>query len=479
MTQSRTKLFLENIIFYGGTKIVVQIIPFIMLPLISRLLTIEVYGIVDLFNIVVFFGVQFVGLGIWDAMFREFFEKTEDEIYKTKVTSTALIIVMFSGIFFGAIALIFQNFLSVSIFGEYKYKYLIFIGVITINITALKSIYEAPTRMRNNKKIFLITGILTPILNYVFILIFIKLKYTYEAMIYSNLILNLILLTFFIKINYKDFNVKKFDLKISVELLKIGIPILPMALMYWTFNSFDRAMIAKMLNYDELGIYSIGSKVASVSHLISAAFAGGWSYFAFSTMKDKDQIELNSKIFEYLGIISIFLFLCSLPFIQLVFNYFFVGNYTRGAEVFPYLFLAPLFLMMNQIIATQTLVIKKPYISTLTLLVGTVFNIILNYFFIKQYGIKGAALATLVAYFTSVVITLTINIKYKLNKVKLRFILIVIITWITILLIFYNNNIYILAGIIDFFSIIFIYKKDLLNYFKVKKVLEGKKYGKS
>lgn len=478
MTQSRTKLFLENILFYGGTKIIVQIIPFIMLPLISRLLTIEVYGVVDLFNIAIFFGVQFVGLGIWDAMFREFFEKKNDEEYKIKVTSTALMIVIFSGIFFGIITLIFENFLSTTIFGDYKYKYLIFIGVITINITALKSIYEAPTRMRNNKKIFLIIGILTPILNYTFILIFIKLKYTYEAMIYSNLILNSILLIFFMRINYKDFNIKKIDLKISLELLKIGIPILPMALMYWTFNSFDRAMIAKMLNYDELGIYSIGSKVASVSHLISAAFAGGWSYFAFSTMKDKDQMQLNSKIFEYLGVISIFLFLCSLPFIQLVFNYFFTGNYTRGAEVFPYLFLAPLFLMMNQIIATQTLVIKKSYISMLTLFVGTILNIILNYFFIKQYGIKGAALATLISYFASVIITLIINIKYGLNRVTLRFILVVIVAWITILLIFYNNNIYIFTAIINFFSIILFYRKDLLNCIKIKKgVVE--KNGKS
>ena len=37
-------------------------------------------------------------------------------------------------------------------------------------------------------------------------------------------------------------------------------------------------------------------KLASISSLIYAAFAGGWSYFAFSTMKDEGQVALNSKV---------------------------------------------------------------------------------------------------------------------------------------------------------------------------------------
>ena len=41
------------------------------------------------------------------------------------------------------------------------------------------------------------------------------------------------------------------------------------------------------------------------SQMIYMAFAGGWQYFAFSTMKDKNQVESNSFIFEILGVISL------------------------------------------------------------------------------------------------------------------------------------------------------------------------------
>lgn len=59
-----------------------------------------------------------------------------------------------------------------------------------------------------------------------------------------------------------------------------------------------------MIGVGAAGIYSVGSKLGHCSQLIYAAFAGGWQYFAFSTMKEENQVATNSMVFEYLGIIS-------------------------------------------------------------------------------------------------------------------------------------------------------------------------------
>ena len=59
-----------------------------------------------------------------------------------------------------------------------------------------------------------------------------------------------------------------------------------------------------MIGIGAAGVYSVGSKLGHCSQLIYTAFAGGWQYFAFSTMKEDKQVETNSMIFEYLGIIS-------------------------------------------------------------------------------------------------------------------------------------------------------------------------------
>ncbi|MGL5459943.1 MAG: lipopolysaccharide biosynthesis protein [Cetobacterium sp.] len=462
MNKNRLKLFLENFLFYGGLRIITQIVPFIMLPIVSRYLSETMYGIADIYNVLIFFGTQLVGLGIWDAMYREYFEKEELD-YKMRVTSTALIITLISGIFFGLILLFFKNKLSVYIFSGKEYSFLIILAFFSININSLKAILEAPIRMENRRKQSLIFGIITPILNYILILVLLKLEYTYESLIYSNLILNTFLLLIFLVLNFRYFNLKKYDKKIGRELLKMGIAILPMALVYWIFNSFDRMMISKMLNMKEVGVYSVGTKVASISQIVSSAFAGGWTYFSYLTMKDKDQKKMNSLIFEYLGIISIFLFLLSLPFIDLVFNNFFIGEYRRGAEVFPFLFLCPLFLMMNQTLSTQMLIIKKAYLSTISLTLGALLNVVLNFYFIKKFGIKGAALSTLIGYFFSILMNLIINIKYKLNYLNSKFVYILFLLWGVILLIFINNLLYKYLAMYLFVNIIIIYGKEILN----------------
>ena len=52
-------------------------------------------------------------------------------------------------------------------------------------------------------------------------------------------------------------------------------------------------MITNMLGIDAAGLYAVGSKLGMASQLIYMAFAGGWQYFAFSTMKEKDQVDTN------------------------------------------------------------------------------------------------------------------------------------------------------------------------------------------
>ena len=181
-------------------------------------------------------------------------------------------------------------------------------------------------------------------------------------------------------------------------------------------------MIAHMLGMQEVGIYSIGAKVASVSTFIYAAFAGGWQYFAFSTMKDKDQVEMISKIFEYLGVLSFVALSFAMLAAPYVFNFFFSGDYTKGIVVFPYLFLSPLVLMLFQTAGNQLLVVKKAYLSTGCLLAGLCGNLILNYFLIPSCGIKGAALATLVGFIVSVIMVLVMTIKMQLIGISMRFI---------------------------------------------------------
>jgi O-antigen/teichoic acid export membrane protein len=177
-----------------------------------------------------------------------------------------------------------------------------------------------------------------------------------------------------------------------------------------------------MIGIGEAGIYSVGAKLGLASQLIYIAFAGGWQFFAFSTMKDKNQVETNSRIFEYLGVISFIAtsFICAWSFA--IFKILFTQDYLSGYVVAPYLFLAPLMQMLFQVAANQFLVIKKTWPNMFVLSVGAVLNIIFNYFLIPVLGIEGASIATLLGYVVSDIVCVIVLWRMNLMVVSERFI---------------------------------------------------------
>lgn len=462
MSQSRKKLFIENFIAYGAINALDKIVPLVMLPIITRYITDPAdYGRFEMFNTIVGFGSSFAILGMYDAMFREYFERDNIE-YRNLVTSTAVKVVLFSSIFVSLVLVSLCNPLSNIFFGSENYRLIVIFSSIGVFLTANKAIISAPTRMKNQRKIFIISGLSYSLLYYVLSYALILFGLSYYGLIFGYLTANLYIVLFFFALNKNNFNFSLFDKKVASELLKIGVPLVPIFIIYWAFQSMDRIMITNMLGLKEVGIYSIGAKVASVSMFIYMAFSGGWQYFAFSTMKDNDQVDLTSKIFEYLGILSFLVFAVAILFNNFIFNLFFTGDYIKGSLVFPYLFLSPLVLMLFQTAGNQLLIIKKSYISTVCLTIGLIFCLCFNYLLIPVYGIKGAAMANLSGYVSSVLAMAIVTIKLKLLHIKPRFVMASIITTAIITNIFfnYNNNLSYLLSILLFVIVIIKYYPD-------------------
>lgn len=459
---NRKRLFIENFLAYGAINALDKVVPIIMLPIVTRLITNSAdYGKYEMFNTIVAFGSSFAVLGVYDAMFREYFER-DDTRYKNVVTSTAVRIVFFSAAIFSCMLLLGAKIISNLFLGSSQDWHVVVMTSLGVFLTANKNIISAPSRMKNKRKIYIFSGFSFSVLYYLLAVVFIEHGFGYNGLIIGNLVASLYILIYFYILNRKDFTFSLFDITVAKELLKIGIPLVPCFVIYWAFHSMDKIMIAHMLNLKEVGIYSIGAKVASVSTFIYAAFAGGWQYFAFSTMKDKDQVDLTSKIFEYLGIISFAALSLAMLIIPHIFGSFFAGDYLKGIVVFPYLFLSPLILMLFQTVGNQLLVVKKAYLTTVCLLAGLCSNLILNYFFIPKFGIKGAAVATLLGFCVSVVMVLSLTRKMRLIHLSCRFICCIVIICVIIILNFKNINFkWHIGSPVIWFTIILFYWKDI------------------
>ena len=463
----KLKLFVENFLVYGLGGVISKVIPLLMVPIVTRLMPDSTYyGLSDMSNTIVSIGSALAIMGMYDGMYRMFFEK-DGETFKKEICSTALMFVLATSLVVFVAMLLLKNQLAQWFFRDPKYAYLVYISAIATFIGASNSIVSAPTRMENKRGVFLVTNTLCPILSYC-VSIPLLLKGCYAlALPLAGLVSGFVLEVAFGVMNRKWFSLRIFRWDYLKQMLAIAIPLLPNFLIYWVFNSSDRLMITNILGLQEAGIYAVGAKLGMASQLIYTAFAGGWQFFAFSTMKEKDQVKSNSMVFEYLGLISfacsMFVFALAKPIYELLFE----GDYVAGFIAAPYLFLAPLLQMLFQVAANQFLVVKKTWPNLFILSAGAFLNVCINLFVIPVLGIEGAAMATLVGYAVSDIICVIVLCKMKLMVVSARFLVSVgliagyVIAW---RLVFMNSVLVsVVHAIVISVAYVMLYKKDILS----------------
>lgn len=156
------------------------------------------------------------------------------------------------------------------------------------------------------------------------------------------------------------------------------------------------------------------------------------------------------------------MFICIIaePFFRIVFS----SSYQLGGLIAPYLFMAPLLLMLSNIANSQFLIIKRVWPSTAILTISVIANLVINWFCIPMIGIEGAALGTLAAYALSVFLYVRILSRKKLLELRPVFLIstVIFFTYFICWRFFLREDIYLNLGavfiICDIF--LFLYRKD-------------------
>lgn len=454
---SKARLFIDNFLVYGIGGVINKLIPFLMLPIITRLMPDSSYfGLSDISNKLYTLVSTFAIMGVYDAAFRMFFDK-EDLEYRKNICSTALLIVLLNSIILSILLNLFDDLIIKLFFGNSEYAILLYLVVFRLLIGSTNTILSIPTRVQNKRIVFLSVNFLSSSVAYLIAMILLFEKYYLIALSVGSLCSAFLTGIVFYILNKKWFSISSFKFQLLKKLLYIALPIMPVIFVYWVLESCDRIFIVNLLGDVDLGIYSACAKISMVSQLIYLAFTGGWQYFAFSTMHEENQVRNNSLIFEYLGIVSFLAtsFICAIAYY--IIKIFYPIEYQCGYIVVPYLFLSPLLLMMFQVIGNQFLVIKKTWPCTIIIFFGGIINLLGCYFLIPQLGIEGASIATMSGYFFSVLICIMVLIKMHLLEIKKRFIYSTILFFLNIIVwrIFTQENI--LEGILVFFILVIFY----------------------
>ena len=417
-------------VIYGLSSIVARLLNYMLVPLYTHVFSPGVYGISTEF----YAYVSFLIIVLTYGMETGFFRFSESEKGNPRVYSTTLISLIASSLIFSILIYLFAPSIASILQYENNPEYIVWFGII-IGVDAITAIPFAWLRQQNKALKFAaikIFNILVFIgLNLFFLLLcpyLINTGVELPTWLYnpeigigyifiSNLaasILTLVALIPSMKIEWK------FDYVLWKKIILYSLPLLIAGLAGMVNETFDRAMLKRLLPdastaMDQLGIYGANYKVAVLMTLFIQTFRYAAEPFFFSQSKEKNAKELYAEVMKFFIIFGLFIFLGVMFYIDIV--KFFIGKeYWSGLNVVPILLAANLFLGIFYNLSIWFKLTNKTKFGAYLAIFGAIITIGLNFWLIPILGYEGSAWATLICYFAMMVASYFLgNIYYKVN----------------------------------------------------------------
>src|SRR6059058_4283808 len=96
----------------------------------------------------------------------------------------------------------------------------------------------------------------------------------------------------------------QFDRSLYRAMNRFGLPLVPSALALWLTNFSDRFFLVKLADPHEVGLYSIGVRIASAILLLLTAFRMAWPAFAYSIEDDRVARRTYSFVLTYVVFVT-------------------------------------------------------------------------------------------------------------------------------------------------------------------------------
>lgn len=229
-------------------------------------------------------------------------------------------------------------------------------------------------------------------------------------------LLNSLLFLFFILKGNSRNSLFHFDLKIAVQLLEKGYPMVFSLIFLSLQTKIDQLMIGMYLGDKSLGYYSVAYRIYEVllffpTALASAAFPILISLHATAKEKFNDQIQFYYNLTFFGGLATTgLLYFFSESIISLTFG----DKYTTSGEVLSILSLSCIFGFWGAITNPILLIVSGPKVLLIKNLLALILVIVFNSMLIKDLGVFGPC-------FTLLAVSLMFNFLFNWILAPSRF----------------------------------------------------------
>lgn len=195
-----------------------------------------------------------------------------------------------------------------------------------------------------------------------------------------------------------------FDLGIAKKLLKDAWPMIISGLVLMIQARIDQVMLKEMVGDSEVGFYSVAMRLIETFAFVSIIFKSSLYPAIQNAKKSSAELYKNRLLnFYRLNFLS-FLFV-AIPiylFAEKIVIMLYGVEYQPAGILLALMSIRLFFANMGIARGVYILIENLMKYSLVTMILGTVTNVFLNHLWIKEYGSKGAIIATIVSFFVSI-----------------------------------------------------------------------------
>ena len=384
---------------YGLGGLVSRILAVLLLPLYTRYLSPSDYGKVEtLIALTTVIGIA-LRMGIHSAFFRFYFDSSEPAARRRVVrTSFWFTMAMATAGLIGGLVL--AGPISDVLFGSSDDSELVmaaFVGLWAgMNYEQLTSLFRVEERSvafvsASLANIFITIGAT--------LLLVVALDKGPIGVVIGNFIGTLVVYVVLVGYRREQLGLE-FDRGLLREMNRFGVPLVPTALFLWVTNFSDRLFLVRLADTTEVGLYSVGVRIASAMVLLLTAFRLAWPAFAYSIDDDREARRTYAFVLTYVVLVTTWVATGLALLSPWIVDWIAAPAFAESSRVVGPLAFAAVAFAGYIVVAIGVGRAKRTQFNWVVTGAAAAVNIVLNLLLIPPYGMMGAAIATVAAYST-------------------------------------------------------------------------------
>lgn len=378
---------------YTICGILTKCMSFITLPIFTRILTKEEYGLSTVYSSTMAIMIIFTSLQLPYGSFSTAMIKFKDD-RDGYLSSTCGITLIFT-LMYLVVCIIARK--SLQSLLDMPYELLILMGIeMFFNTVQMLWMGKERFEYKYKKVVFvtLLSAIATTVLSIIAVY---NMTSKGIVKILSNSVVVIIIGTI-ILFGILKHNIKIFDRHFWKFALSFNVPLIPYYLSQVVFNQSDRLMINKICGRGDAAVYGVAYSLATILTFVISAIHNSYVPWMFQKIEQK-KVDDNRTVSFFISVGIAFMLLGVIALAPEIVYIMAGKEYMDAIWVVPPVAMSVLLLYYADLFDCIEFYYEAKWFLAISAIISAVVNIILNFLFIPKFGFVAAAYTTLISYF--------------------------------------------------------------------------------